>query len=135
MFLKLLKLSDLVSFCAFKAKFNTQSNTVTYDKITLQSNPYSTGELDIATGKFTSPTSGVFSVSFFFSADNNGGSGTETAIETDLYIQKNGDNLSDGQIFTTVFSAKESRDNDSSGKSLLIYLESTDEVSGNIHYV
>ena len=129
-----------MSFCAHSNIYSTNASTVTYDRVNLQTNPYYTGGLDKATGKFTSPTSAVFSVSFFFSADNNKGSGATPAITNNLYIQKNDRNLPGGRIFSTKFSSVNGSDDDSSGKSLLLKLEKADTVSvfltsGELHFV
>ena len=61
---------------------------MTFERFTQQSNPYSSVWLDITNGKLTSPTSGVFSVSFCFSADNNKGSDAGSAIENNLFREK-----------------------------------------------
>ena len=94
----------------------------------------------MATGIFTSPTSGVFSLSLFFSADNNEGSTEESSIESNLYLQKNGNSLDEGRMYSSVFSAKSGKDDDSSGRTLLIGLDKGDNVSvymvnGNIYFV
>ena len=77
----------------------------------------------------------MFSVSFFFSADNND---EKTPNYNDLYIRKNGTNLDEGRIWTNVHSS--TNDDDSSGKSLLLHLNKEEDVSvymsrGLIHYV
>ena len=130
----------LVSFCAYQSSYSTDSSTVTYDEITFQHNFKKNGGMNKTTGQFISSTKGVFSVSFFFSADNIKGDKLTTAIETKLNIRKNDINLKEGDIYSTVFSSKSSFDDDSSGKSLLLYMEKEDVLSvfmntGSIHYV
>jgi hypothetical protein len=111
-----------------------------YDSMTIEQNNYPNGGLDKDTGIFIAPKSGVFATSFFFSADNNKGTGNENAVQATVNFQKNSENLPEGKMFSSVFSTKDSYDDDSGGKSILVKLEKDDKLSvflteGNLNYV
>ena len=113
---------------------------MTYTAFSVEHNDYPNGGLDKATGIFVAPKSGVFATSFFFSADNNKGSGNEDAVQATVHFQKNSENLPEGKMYSSVFSTKDGRDDDSGGKSILVQLEKDDELSvfmeeGDLYYI
>ena len=75
--------------------------------------------MDVASGKFISSSSGVFLVSFYFSADNN------QDIVENRQIQKNKNNLDAGQVFNP----EDEYGLDSTGKTILVKLDIGDELS------
>ena len=106
----------------------------------MEQNDYPNGGLVKDTGIFVVPKSGVFATSFFFSADNNKGTGNRKAVQATVHFQKNSENLPEGKMFSSVFSTKEHYDDDSGGKSILVQLEKDDQLSvfmeeGVLHFV
>merc|ERR1719250_604981 len=77
-------LKDYINTCAYQYQTNINSQTITYDKLLLNSRNLYDGGMNYGTGIFTAPTTGDYLVTYSLYADNDVGNNNVR-----IYMKKN----------------------------------------------